>query len=91
MPENVNLNLGIPKVDDKLYGNKKITGGRPRTREPINLQSVIRDIKARKTSPEVEEALIRKASSYPHGALPMFKKNLGQHILMVQKDGKTDP
>lgn len=87
MPENVNLKIGVPRIDDKIYSDRKI--GKPRTSEPVNLQSVIRDIKARNTAPEVEAELIRKATSYPHGALPLFRRNLGHHIIVAQQSLKT--
>ncbi|MHA1948728.1 MAG: hypothetical protein ACW99G_03180 [Candidatus Thorarchaeota archaeon] len=89
MPEKLNLNINIPRPEDKLYGSKRISG-RSRSREPVNLQSVTRDIRARNLPPEIEEALIKKASSYPHGALPMFRKNIGQHIIMIREVGKTE-
>lgn len=87
MPENIKIHFELPSVDDKIYGNKKM--GRPRSREPVNLQSIIRDIKSRNMAPEVEVELIKRATSWPHGALPVFKRNMGRHIINVQQGLKT--
>lgn len=82
----LNLNINTPSMDETLYGSRKM--GVPRRREPITLESVIRDIRLKKLAPDVEVELIKLASHYPHGALPSFKKNMSHFILNIQREEK---
>jgi len=95
MPENFDVKLNVPRENDKVYKDNRIKRyeqqrGRGRPNEPINLQTVIRDIKMRMLAPDLEQELIKRASKYPHGALPMFNATMPQMIINAQRSKKTD-
>lgn len=73
MPESINFRIAAKGDKAKRLGPREMT-----------VAQAVNGIRARRFDPELEEELIKRASSYPTHALHRFMNELTRHITQVQ-------
>ena len=69
------------KFEFNLSGSDQVPGGKRKPYVPrVTYDGLIRFIKEKKLSQEVETILINKVKKYPNGALPAFRVAIDSHI-----------
>jgi hypothetical protein len=79
--ENFNFSLSNLSEENSSSNNRRLskkTGFY--TQDSPNLEDIIRFIKNKNLSPEIEASLIAKANKTPHGSLANFRENYKIYI-----------
>jgi hypothetical protein len=81
MPEKINFRVGIPGSGYDAYGRK-----RKPWLKPLRLHEIIKEIKAKNMETWLQEALIKKVSNCPIGALKHFYANFDKYVQILRQE-----